>query len=228
MADAIVHPWPVVRLKDAKAQGMKLYFTGKPCKYGHLDQRYTSSGQCLTCLQTSWPSHTPEKNRERAKQQRERNPERCAEVQAEWRRNNAERKKANDKAWRERNIEQKRANDKKWRTENRERCNATKRVYKKRHREKYSAERQLRRSRLKGAIGTHTAAQLRELLIKQRYKCPCCGKSLRRGYHVDHIEPLALGGSNDITNIQLLFPTCNLKKGALDPIAWARQNGRLL
>jgi len=31
--------------------------------------------------------------------------------------------------------------------------------------------------------------------------------------HFDHIVPLAAGGINDVTNIQLLCATCNLKKG---------------
>lgn len=26
------------------------YFTGKPCKYGHIDIRFTSTGQCVTCI----------------------------------------------------------------------------------------------------------------------------------------------------------------------------------
>lgn len=32
--------------------------------------------------------------------------------------------------------------------------------------------------------------------------------------HIDHIFPLALGGSNDLVNLQLLCETCNLKKSA--------------
>ena len=47
-----------------------------------------------------------------------------------------------------------------------------------------------------------------------------CGASLGPiyasppGYHVDHIRALADGGANDRTNLQLLCPTCNIKKGA--------------
>ena len=33
----------------AISQGVKRYFTGEPCKYGHVDERYTSSKMCLRC-----------------------------------------------------------------------------------------------------------------------------------------------------------------------------------
>lgn len=48
------------------------------------------------------------------------------------------------------------------------------------------------------------------------------------GYHVDHIQPLALGGSNDKTNLQLLCPTCNTKKSAKHPIDFMQSRGLLL
>lgn len=41
-------------------------------------------------------------------------------------------------------------------------------------------------------------------------------------------NPLARGGSNWISNIQLLCPRCNTSKKALDPIVWAQREGRLL
>ena len=30
--------------------GELTYFTGKPCKYGHVERRDTVTGTCLTCL----------------------------------------------------------------------------------------------------------------------------------------------------------------------------------
>ncbi len=35
--------------RAAKAQGLELYFTGKPCKSGHISQRRVSDCQCLEC-----------------------------------------------------------------------------------------------------------------------------------------------------------------------------------
>jgi hypothetical protein len=34
---------------EAKNLGLSKYFTGKPCKYGHIDFRLASSSNCLTC-----------------------------------------------------------------------------------------------------------------------------------------------------------------------------------
>jgi hypothetical protein len=39
--------------QDAMAQGKSVYFTGKPCKNGHIVQRYTTSGGCLECIRKS-------------------------------------------------------------------------------------------------------------------------------------------------------------------------------
>ena len=76
--------------------------------------------------------------------------------------------------------------------------------------------------------GKHTAADIKRLFRLQRGKCACCHVSIADGYHVDHIQPLALGGSNDKTNLQLLCPTCNTKKSAKHPIDFMQSRGLLL
>lgn len=85
-----------------------------------------------------------------------------------------------------------------------------------------------RRAKIKNAEGSHTRKQILELLKKQGFKCVNCNASIKKAYHADHITPLKLGGSNYITNIQLLCQPCNSHKQAKDPIKWARENGRLL
>ena len=39
----------VISCKDAKAKGLSRYFTGQPCKRGHIAQRYTRTGNCIQC-----------------------------------------------------------------------------------------------------------------------------------------------------------------------------------
>lgn len=39
--------------KTAQLGGFPKYFTGKPCKNGHLVERYTQSGVCQACLRAS-------------------------------------------------------------------------------------------------------------------------------------------------------------------------------
>jgi phosphate starvation-inducible protein PhoH len=38
---------------EAKAQGAKYYFTGEPCKHGHIAARKTK-GTCIECLKVEW------------------------------------------------------------------------------------------------------------------------------------------------------------------------------
>jgi DNA replication protein DnaC len=43
-------------------------------------------------------------------------------------------------------------------------------------------------------------------------KCAICDEKLQRKYEVDHIKPLASGGTNDTDNIQLLCKSCHKEK----------------
>lgn len=40
-------------LAEAKSLGLAKYFTGKPCKKGHIAERYTKSSTCVECLKES-------------------------------------------------------------------------------------------------------------------------------------------------------------------------------
>lgn len=57
--------------RQAFNEGDVLYYTGTPCKAGHLSPRYTSSGQCATCVNAKATARAKErgkqfkKNRER-------------------------------------------------------------------------------------------------------------------------------------------------------------------
>lgn len=42
-------PYTIISRTDAKAQGLTRYYTGKPCKYGHVVQRHVTSGTCCEC-----------------------------------------------------------------------------------------------------------------------------------------------------------------------------------
>lgn len=89
--------------------------------------------------------------------------------------------------------------------------------------------RRKRAKRLK-AQGSHTKDDVLRILDMQKNKCaePTCKKDLSDGYHVDHIMPLALGGSDWPENLQCLCASCNTHKCATHPIDWARKKGRLL
>lgn len=83
-------------------------------------------------------------------------------------------------------------------------------------------------ARKSAATGLHTEEEVLDLYKRQKGKCGYCRVSLKKGYHIDHIKALAKGGSNWISNIQLLCATCNRRKHAKDSIIYARQMGLLL
>ena len=39
----------IITRKEAKALGLKRYFTGKSCKNGHIEERYTCCNNCILC-----------------------------------------------------------------------------------------------------------------------------------------------------------------------------------
>jgi 5-methylcytosine-specific restriction endonuclease McrA len=82
-----------------------------------------------------------------------------------------------------------------------------------------------RRARLRGAEGHHTFDDIRAQYKSQNGRCWWCGKSVGDTYHVDHLVPLARGGSNWPNNLVIACPMCNSSKSAKLPHEF---NGRLL
>ncbi|WP_408633369.1 HNH endonuclease [Mycolicibacterium arenosum] len=60
-------------------------------------------------------------------------------------------------------------------------------------------------------------AERLELEDRQNSRCALCGALLTTltNPHVDHVVPIALGGSDTMSNLQLLCQACNLGKGKL-------------
>lgn len=87
---------------------------------------------------------------------------------------------------------------------------------------------QNRRSRLAEDGGRLSSGLAEKLFKLQKGKCACCGESLGDDYHLDHIMPIALGGSNTNDNIQLLRASCNLQKNCRHPVEFMQYRGFLL
>ena len=47
----------IISRAEAKDKKLVHYFTGKPCKYGHITQRYRRNGQCCACQVTKTGVH---------------------------------------------------------------------------------------------------------------------------------------------------------------------------
>ena len=215
---------PVVTRAEAKAAGLKRYFSGNACPKGHISERWTASYSCDACQRLDLralytANHKGRRDRQiaTAKAFREANIDHVREQNRIRSREVYESRKPYMAAWIVANAERLRAY-----------YRARDASASEEQREKRRVHVRNRRARKRGNGGKHTAAQIRGLLVRQRHKCPFCSANLKQGYHADHIMPLALGGSNDIRNIQLLCPTCNDSKGHSHPIVWARKKGLLL
>ena len=66
-------------------------------------------------------------------------------------------------------------------------------------------------------LSAPTARRLSErrkklVAYQQRYECAACGCMLPPSYQVDHVVPLALGGTNGLANLQALCLRCHTQK----------------
>jgi len=117
----------------------------------------------------------------------------------------------------------------KWACENMERKKSNNSIWKKRRKDLVNASTQKRRATKKNQLGVVSNNIVVKMMRLQKFLCINCKIDLTQsGYHIDHIMPLSLGGIHADENLQLLCPTCNIKKHNKDPIAWANENGRLL
>ena len=67
------------------------------------------------------------------------------------------------------------------------------------------------------AARAQAALHRNTLYVRQGGLCTACGGPVQRsglGSHVDHIVPLAAGGTSRFRNLQLLCRLCNQRKGA--------------
>lgn len=110
---------------EAKRLGIGRYFTGKPCRHGHIEQRAAHTGRCLECDRERKRRETrenPERVHERKRKYRETNIDAVRAYERERSRNRYETDHAKrleyNKQWREKNTEKerKRSRDKYHRT----------------------------------------------------------------------------------------------------------------
>jgi 5-methylcytosine-specific restriction endonuclease McrA len=74
------------------------------------------------------------------------------------------------------------------------------------------AERRL----LTGSVRKHRLGKrkIQKLMTALGGACAYCYKRLEENFHVEHIVPLAVGGTNDMSNLTLACPECNLVAGS--------------
>lgn len=211
MADAIIAPClHLIARQAAKRAGLTYYFTGKPCLRGHISLRQTSTGQCRIC-KDEWaddPEHRARKNAQEraAKKSGRRNTDHRQQYLK-----HRESRLAYMREYRAANRDRFTAWMAAWRAANPERAKATRRVAQAKRRAAHSAP----------------APEISSWLASVPKVCHWCGVKCADDFHMDHYQPLALGGAHAVSNLVIACRKCNLSKSAKDPYAFAASRGRL-
>jgi 5-methylcytosine-specific restriction endonuclease McrA len=155
----------IISRAEAKARGLKRWFSGEPCKQGHTAERSTAHGVCIECRLANfkaWEKANParrkayiEANREKKnaknKARRAAKPEAVrarlkayreanADKLKAYREANADKACARAKAWTKANPDKARSYGKTYREANREKIRARKKAYHEANRDKINAK----------------------------------------------------------------------------------------
>lgn len=201
--------------------------TARFCPKCQTDTARNTQGACKPCAAARSAAHRAA-NPDKVKAYTAANADRARAVAVAWQVANPERRKAHQAAYRAANVEKSKAyraaNADKinarsiaWQADNPEKRKAQQATYRAANPEVRRIDRQNRRARKLFSGGTLSRGLAANLFEVQRGLCACCQDPLGDDYHLDHIMPLALGGTNTDSNMQLLLARCNLQKGSSHP-----------
>lgn len=196
---------------EAKSRGEKHYFTGNPCKRGHVSKRLASSGSCCECVKSSSLSYYHRNRHERiekARKWREENRDYCLEYSKKYYRLNGD-------YFTEYASEYQRKNSK--------RLAEYSKDYARKNPLVVRANNAKRRASCKdGASGKDVS----DWCEAQAKVCFYCQIECEDCYHIDHYFPLSKGGLHEIENLRISCPDCNMSKGSKLPEDWRKIKGQ--
>jgi 5-methylcytosine-specific restriction endonuclease McrA len=186
---------------EAKAKGEKFYFTGVPCKNGHIAPRFTSNGGCSECLKKwcgEYHAKHKDKENQRCREYAKKDPVKNRKRSSEWAKINPEKSREMRKRAYWLKPEFMRKQSSRWAKDNPDKTKV------------YGVN---RRARLTKAGGSLSGEEWESIKEKYGRRCLCCGKSEAEvGLTIDHVIPLFMGGIGSKENIQPLCKSCNCKK----------------
>lgn len=217
----------IITRKDALAQGLTHYFTGKPCKRGHLAVRYASTKSCIECTaahNAAFYAANPSKSTEYSKRWQAKNPDKVKAAESRRIRHRTDEVRARELAYRERTKDQRRAYYRQWQA-NRMTADSSFRLRSNLASLINAAIRKqfgVKASRTHELIGC-TVAELHQHLEAQFTDNMSWDNYGRNGWHIDHIRPCASFDLSDPeqqrqcfhhSNLQPLWAADNIRKGA--------------
>lgn len=100
----------VISRSEAQDRGLKRYFTSKPCKRGHIAERFTTRGDCVVCAKdrgARWASENRDYCVEKSRRWNSSNRERHRAANLQWRSNNRDFQNELVRSWQKNNPDRK-------------------------------------------------------------------------------------------------------------------------
>ena len=230
----------IITRKEAISRKLKFYFTNKPCKYGHIAKRYTSSGRCSTCVSIDTQRNKKQKSvydhnrriekgnelreydrmrymRDRDKRlllSKRRDKAKLKEYKKKYYQDNKEALSLQNSDYYASNAKKIKQKVKEYRDRNKEVCHQKAAIWRKNNKEKLSGYYAKRRAAKRQAVVSwyDTEKTMIESLYKIRDQLT---KETGIQHHVDHIVPLQhnlVCGLHCMDNLQILTEIENLSK----------------
>lgn len=200
----------------------------KPCAAVHAASWKAANPDKTKAIKAAWQKANKDKQKSATAAWSAANPERAKAIVDAWRKANPEKVKASRAARYMASQEQTKATNAAWRANNLDKVKATSAAWARENIEAKRIHAQNRRSRKLESGGILSKGLSDKLFNLQRGKCACCRLPLGDEYHLDHILPIALGGTNTDDNIQLLRAVCNRQKHTKHPVDFMQSRGFLL
>jgi hypothetical protein len=192
-----------MKRREAKALGLFTYNTGKPCKHGHLSDRYVNGAQCIECVSAQ------------SREWRQANPEAYKQSCRKWLESNRDVHSARVKRWQAKNKDKIAIDRKIWEKANPDKVKAKTLRWRKKHPEKHTALAVASVARRAKRVPKWNTSDDRWLMAQFYDVARLRTKATGVVWEVDHIIPLRgkeVSGLHVPSNLQVILKSENRAK----------------